>query len=403
MQEPDDHEDDLVPGEGDDGRPESAPPHPLDRVWVHPSELPARGPVAVPTLPSERPRRTRPRAAALALSSAAVGALAVVGILLLAGALDSGDSPRSGSSDPFERSSPAPGVIETAVDKAGESVVEVRAAGAHGGRSGSGVSVRHDGELLTSDRIVAGADMVVVVDHEGDEHVAEVVGRDPDSGLALLRVDAPLRAATLSDTTFQTGDTARAVGAHPGGGDPWVSEGIVSATDLRVGAGGLAIKGAVATDVRPGAAGVGGALIDSSGGIAAIVLAPVAADATTYAVPIRAAVDIADALREHGSVPRGWMGVRGRDGALGVRVVETVGDGPAAKAGIRPGDMVRALDGVAVARMSDLLVEIRALEPGDTVEVDVVRDGEWIPMEVRVGRGGGEDADALAEPAPPPR
>lgn len=395
---PEDPEDDPVDRDRDPApRPDPSLPHPLDRVWVHPSELPARGPLPVAAARPAARRSTWRRAPtlfALLAGAASGGMLALGGLALIDAIGHDTDPPEVSGTRETER--PAPPAIVTIAREVAGSIVQVRSVGPEGGRSGSGVAIRHRGEILTSDALVAAAETVVAVDDEGGEHAAEVLGRDPDSGLALLRIDSPLDTAALDEAVPAPGTRVHAVGARPGQAVPWVSEGIVSATGVRVGtADGIATTDILAADVQPGAASAGGALVDASGEVVAIVLAPVPGDPTTYAVPIARAVEIAEHLRMHGTVPHGWLGITGRDGAYGVEVTDVVAGGPADRAGLRPGDVVRGVDGERVTRMVDLLAEVRSTPPGDAIALDVLRRRRELPMMVEVGDTQ-EGADVVA-------
>jgi S1-C subfamily serine protease len=391
---PDDHEDDPVDAGRDlGGQSAAGPPHPFDRVWVHPSELPAGAPLRAPRRPRRPPRP--PTLVALVLGAAG-GAAVALAALVAADAVGDGDpvtEPPRAVFATAEQDDP----LETVVDRVADSLVHVRSVTPDGGRAGSGVCIRHRGEVLTADALVANAQAVVVVERDGREHAARIVGRDADSGLALLRVDAPLHAAVLSEEEPEAGDAVHAVGARPGHAMPWVSAGIISATRVRVaGDDGRALKGGLATDVRPGAAGSGGALVDQTGAVVGILIAPVDGDPTTYAVPTALAIDIAEQLRANGSVAHGWLGVQGRDGIEGVTVVEVVRGGPAARAGLRAGDVVRGVGGVPVARMVDLIAEVRWATPETWIVLDVLRDGDAETVRVLVGDAAEGAADAVA-------
>lgn len=355
----------------DDSAPESVtPPHPLDRVWLHPSELPAK---SEPEAANGRPWW---QLVVALLGAAALGAVATVGVLTATGRFDAAELEAPVESVAVLAPAEEVDAREIA-EVVGDAVVTVRTWGPEGGELVSGLAVRRDGEVLTSEAAVRDAQRISVTDDAGEEHPAAVAGSDPDSGLALLDVDATLRTARLVPGTLTRGDVVHAVSASTFGSDgPWVSKGIVSATDVRVATGeGLAATGLLATDLRPGATAAGGALVDQSGGVAGVVLPPVTDDLTTYAVPMHLALDLADELRTEGNVARGWLGLRGEDGPTGVVVLEVAARGPAARAGIEPGDVITTVDGEHVTRMLDLLAEIRANPPGTLVELSVVQSG----------------------------
>jgi S1-C subfamily serine protease len=181
-----------------------------------------------------------------------------------------------------------------------------------------------------------------------------------------------------------------AVGADRlGTSSPWVSDGIVSAVDARVGASdGPSTTGLIETDATGGMGVAGGALVDpGSGAVVGIVLAPVGDGGATYALPIPAVTRIVDELAEHGHVERGWLGLRGEDSPDGVRVAELTAAGPADRAGIRVGDLVADVDGRPVPTMADLRAEVRARAPGDDVVLGVRRDGSRLDLRIRLEDG----------------
>jgi S1-C subfamily serine protease len=354
------------------------PPDPLDRVWRHPSELPAPVPV--------RPRVPLP-AFVVPLLSGAFGALAAVGILAAVGWLDLRDPPRAETAPLGTRTTSGgdQSFSSLAADVA-PSLVAVSVTTPAGTRRGSGVCIRHGGEVITSAATVDGAMTVSVVDANGTEHPAFVRGRDPESGLALLAVDADLPAARVSTEAAVPGDSIFAVGAPSArAGAPWVSHGVVTTVDAVVARGERAIVGVLETDASSTAATAGGVLLDTSGGVLGILVEPAEGHAGALAVPVATAAEIAAQLRAKGTAAHAWLGLGARDDADGPVVTAVASGGPAARAGIRPGDRVVEVDGRDVSTMLEVLEGVRAHAPGDTLHVELVRDGDMVRLDVTLG------------------
>jgi serine protease DegQ len=277
--------------------------------------------------------------------------------------------------------------VATLAAQVAPSIVTVAASTPGGARRGSGVCVRHAGDILTSARLVRGASEVLVTTHDGMTHVAKVIGHDAATDLALLRIDTSVQAASISDEAVQAGDSVLAVaGADDSDKEPWIGDGIVSSIDSSVAeAGGPTMDGLIATNASPGRMGLGGALLDRQGQVAGILLAPVSNDASTYAVPIALAARIANELDEHGVAVHGWLGVNGTD-VYGEPVVTAMtANGPAAKGGMRVGDVLRAIDGTPVITMADVTAAVRWYQPNTKVVVKVERGKVLFNMAVVLG------------------
>jgi S1-C subfamily serine protease len=237
--------------------------------------------------------------------------------------------------------------------------------------------VRHGGQLLTSARLLGGATTAMVQTTSGQRFEARVLARDKTTDLALLSVESgyDLPAADLASRAALSGSQVWIVGAPtPGTTALWMSGGMLSSTSsiawTRTGpdTGGLLETDAIANDAARG-----GALIDRSGSVVGIVLGRVGTSRTTYAVPIGTAVVVAEQLRTNGKAAHGSAGLVGTDSDFGPMVAKVDAGGPAARAGIRQGDVVLSVDGLAVESMSDLLAIVRSHQPGDKLRVGVER------------------------------
>jgi S1-C subfamily serine protease len=277
--------------------------------------------------------------------------------------------------------------------------------GGPGPALGSGVIYRSDGFILTNNHVVGEAETVTVRLASGDVLEAEVVGTDPLNDLAVVRIDRDgLPAINLREAAeaLLVGETVIAIGS-PFGLDASVTTGIISGLnrDLRVDdeeTVGLVIPSVIQTDAAINPGNSGGALVDGQGrlvGINTAILSRTGGNqGIGFAVPAEQAVASADQIIEQGFVRHPLLGISGIDvspeiaeefglqasrGAVVDAVQEDTG---AAEAGVQAGDIIVAVDGEPLATMSQLVAEVRSRAPGDTVELDIVRAGEELTIEV---------------------
>ncbi len=261
---------------------------------------------------------------------------------------------------------------------------------------GSGFIIREDGYILTNNHVVAGsADGTVnVVMSDGTEHTGTVVGATADYDLAVVKIDETgLTPLVLGDSdALVVGDDVIAVGS-PLGLESTVTTGIVSALHRPVtagDAGSSAYIDAIQTDAAINPGNSGGPLINSAGDVVGINSAIATLGGTTsqtgsvglgFAIPSNQARRTAEQLIATGEATYPVVGVvlDGRYTGEGVQVMDSASGvpagGPAAQAGIEPGDVITAIDGRPITRGDELVVAIRAKAPGDTVTLTVLRDG----------------------------
>ncbi|RJK98036.1 S1C family serine protease [Vallicoccus soli] len=286
------------------------------------------------------------------------------------------------------------------------SVVSIAVEGTSSAGTGSGFVLREDGYVLTNNHVVAagasGGEITVSFD-DGSERPARIVGRDPNYDLAVIKVEArDLPVAALADSDdVVVGDPVIAVGS-PLGLSGTVTTGIVSALDRPVTAGEssgseAAFINAIQTDAAINPGNSGGPLVDATGRVIGVN----SAIATTssglggqsgsiglgFAIPMNQAKRTAEQLIETGRATYPIIGavLDGRFGGEGARVRELTAGGPADSAGLREGDVVTSIDGRRVDDSSELIVAIRALEPGDRVELTVERGGDEQVLQVELG------------------
>jgi S1-C subfamily serine protease len=282
--------------------------------------------------------------------------------------------------------------------------------GGPGGGLGSGVIYRSDGYVLTNFHVVDGAEDVNVRLASGDVLAAEIVGTDELNDLAVLQVEeSGLPAINLrpDDEPLAVGETVIAIGS-PFGLDASVTAGIISALNREIrldeaqaGQPGLTIPSVLQTDAAINPGNSGGALVDAQGRLVgintAILTRSGASQGVGFAVSAEQAVSSADQLIDVGFVRHPLLGIAGVDVTPDVAeqfdlaasrgaVIESVQEGTgAAEADLRPGDIIIEVDGEPLATMSELVAEVRRRDPGDIVELVIVRDGEERDVEVELG------------------
>jgi S1-C subfamily serine protease len=250
--------------------------------------------------------------------------------------------------------------------------------------TGSGFVLDGDGRIVTNAHVVSGVTAVQVTFPDGPTVAATVVGKDEETDLAVLSV-APegldLRPLELGDSeVVEPGDRVLAIG-NPTGSGATAGSGQIAAEGARVEVpGGYVIDDLFETDAVIEPASSGGPLVGSDGRVIGIT-ARLEND-TGYAVPANVARDVLAQLEENHKVVRPFIGVRGRSVRDGVELTYLHEDGPAARAGLRTGDVVTTIDGVEVRTIGGLLAEVERQAVGDSVEVEVERDGA--PLEVTV-------------------
>ncbi len=265
---------------------------------------------------------------------------------------------------------------------------------------GSGVIVTKDGYILTNNHVVDGADEVKVTLQDRREFTAKVVGRDPQTDIAVIKIDAKdLPVVPMADSDkVEVGDVVLAIG-NPFGIGQTVTTGIVSATG-RGGTVGLDYEDFIQTDAAINPGNSGGALVDADGRLIGINTAILSRSGGNqgigFAVPSDLARDVMDSLITEGHVTRGYLGVGIQDlnpalakkfdlkDTKGVLIGDVVPKGPADKAGLESGDVVTEFNGKAVTDIRHLKLQVARTQPGATVPIKILRDGTPKTIEVTV-------------------
>jgi serine protease Do len=266
---------------------------------------------------------------------------------------------------------------------------------------GSGFIISADGYAVTNDHVVKDADEVSIKTSDGKEYTADVVGTDPKTDLALLKIKSSDRFAYVNFAAKEArvGDWVIAVG-NPFGLGGTVTTGIVSARGRDIGAGPYDDFLQIDAPINRGNS--GGPAFNLAGevvGVNTAIFSPAGGGSVGigFAIPASIAKDIVTTLRDNGKVTRGWLGVQiqpvtdeiaesmGITGAKGALVSDVTENSPAAKAGIRTGDTVVSVNGTEVLEPKDLARRVAQIKPGEPVEITVIRDGKPTNLSVEIG------------------
>jgi Do/DeqQ family serine protease len=266
---------------------------------------------------------------------------------------------------------------------------------------GSGVIVSAAGHIVTNFHVINGADEILVALHDGRQTSAKVIGVDPDSDLAVLKIQLPALHALgfMTDEMPRVGDVVLAIG-NPFGVGQTITMGIVSALG-RQGLGINTYENFIQTDAAINPGNSGGALIDTLGRLVGINTAIYSKTGGSlgigFAIPAGAAQKVLEHIIAHGHVKRGWLGIEPQDMTAdlakafglerpsGVIIAGLLRDGPGAKGGLRVGDIVQTMDGRPVGDTPKLMARIAAKEPGEKIELGVYRNGKTQSLSVVAG------------------
>jgi putative serine protease PepD len=259
---------------------------------------------------------------------------------------------------------------------------------------GSGFVYDTDGHVVTNQHVVAGGTSVTVKFQNGKSYSAKVVGSDASTDIAVLKVDAPasvLKPLTLADSSaVQIGDGVVAIGS-PFGLVNSVTTGIVSGLNRTITSPGrYAIPNAIQTDAAINHGNSGGPLLDASGDVigmnSQIESNSGANDGVGFAVPANTIRSVASQILSNGKAQHAFLGIRISTGAAGgAKVAQVTAGSPAAKAGLRSGDVITKAAGRSIGSVGDLELAIDAKHPGDRITVTYLRGGRSHTASVTLG------------------
>ena len=365
-----------------------------------------------PAAPREKPRRGSTLGSLLV--AAVVAAVVATGITVpvVRGVADSDASPAPAAATAGEAATVQTANADEPADAGGSdtatsSVEEIAEAVLPsvvridvGQGSGSGVIYRDDGYIITNAHVVGDAPQVNVTLASGEEVAGEVVGTADFTDIAIVRVttDQDLPTVPFAEATPDVGSLTVAIGS-PFGLDATVTSGVVSGLDRELAAGTTVLTGLIQTDAAINPGNSGGALVGEDGQIIGINTAILSGSGTSsgvgFAIPSTTVIPLADQLIESGEIVPGFMGIEGEtvtaeasetfgvpQGAIVVRVLD---GSPAADAGLQPQDIITAVNGEQIETMIELSGRIQLMQPGETVELTIVRGGEEQTVEVTLG------------------
>ncbi|MCX2887174.1 DegQ family serine endoprotease [Pseudomonas sp. DCB_BI] len=273
---------------------------------------------------------------------------------------------------------------------------------------GSGFIISSDGYVLTNNHVVADADEIIVRLSDRSELQAKLIGTDPRTDVALLKVEGKnLPTVKLGDSEkLKVGEWVLAIGS-PFGFDHSVTKGIVSAkgrtlpndtyvpfiqTDVAINPGN---SGGPLFNMKGEVVGINSQIFTRSGGFMGL----------SFAIPIDVAIDVSNQLKKDGKVSRGWLGVViqevnkdlaesfGLDKPAGALVAQVLEDGPAAKGGLQVGDVILSMNGQPIVMSADLPHLVGSLKDGEKAKLEIIRNGKRQNLEVAVGAMPDDDAE----------
>jgi len=269
---------------------------------------------------------------------------------------------------------------------------------------GSGVIVSPEGIILTNHHVIEGADEIEVAFADGRKRNAKLIGSDPETDIAVLKIDAtdlpnPITLGKME--SVHVGDVVLAIG-NPFGVGQTVTSGIVSALG-RNQLGINTFENFIQTDAAINPGNSGGALVDTKGNLIGINTAIYSRSGGNmgigFAIPINTAKQVMESILTNGSVTRGWIGVEPQNlskelaeslnlpkDTTGVLISGVLEGGPADKAGMKPGDVLTQVNGQAVNDVVTLLNRIAHTNPGDEAKVALLRKGKPMTLKVQVGK-----------------
>lgn len=286
----------------------------------------------------------------------------------------------------------------------------------HSSNQGSGFIISADGYVVTNNHVVEDGESIEIKMSDGKTYEAKLIGTDPKTDLALLKIDADrtFEFVSFAETTARVGDWVIAVG-NPFGLGGSVTTGIVSAKGRDLGAGPYDDYLQIDAPINRGNS--GGPTFNLNGkvvGVNTAIFSPTGGNVGIgFAIPASVAREVIEDLKDDGSMSRGWLGVQiqtvtddiaeslGLDHTKGAMVSMVQDDSPAEKAGLKAGDLVLQVGGAQVENPKDLARKVAAFDPDSEVEFTVFRNGDTVTVTVKLGKLAGKNKKAEAAPEKP--
>ncbi len=345
-----------------------------------------------PSTPPASGGRGRRRAATALAAVALMGAGAIGGAALVGD--DDGTQTLPAALPAAPTAKPGESTARAVYAAASPAVVSVRAGGSGG--QGTGFLIDAQGTIVTNAHVVGDSRRAQVSFGKDRMIDAEILGTDPSTDIAVLKVDASrvrgVRPLALADSDkVVVGDPAVAIG-NPFGLDRTATEGIISALERQITApNGFGIDDAIQTDAPINPGNSGGPLLNAAGqviGINSQILTGGSGNGNVgvgFAVPSNTVREVVPRLQRGETISRPYLGLSTGEGPRGATVGEVVPGGPSARAGLREGDVVKRMDGGRVSEPADVAAAIADRKPGDKVEVVVERGGREVELDVTLG------------------
>ena len=293
----------------------------------------------------------------------------------------------------------APGIVDITVESSSSGNSSGGLPGLPGGSQkqqaeGTGFEIDTKGNILTAEHVVDGADSIKVEFQDGSSAKATLVGSDKTTDTAVIHVDLPASQlhplALGSSADVQPGQSVVAIGS-PFGLPETMTAGIVSATNRTITAPNqFSITGAIQTDAAINHGNSGGPLIDAATNTVIGINDQIESDTNDnagigFAVPIDSAKSVAQTLIAGGTVEHAYLGIRIQDVSGGAKVTQVVSGSPAAKAGLKVGDVITSFDGKSVSSADELTAAVFNAKSGDTVAITVSRGGDTKHLTATLG------------------
>ena len=257
---------------------------------------------------------------------------------------------------------------------------------------GSGVIISSQGHIITNFHVIAGSNEILIKDYNGDEYGAAVIGVDPLTDLAILKIDKSTSPIMLGQIkNINIGDIALAIG-NPLGVGQTITLGIISATDKEVAPNAYSYQRYVQTDAAINPGNSGGALVNSNGELIGINTAIISisggADGIGFAIPIDIAKYVLKEIIENGEVIRGYVGISAEINykGMGVLVNGVMPNSPASQGGVKEYDIIKKINGKIVTEIKEVQKIIGMLKPGQKLSMEVKRNRSIVKINILVSK-----------------